>query len=114
MKYVKTKINKNIDAVSNSVNVCNSTRVVSHDATICPLTRVFYSTHSRQTAFHDASPPDNSMHSVETMLRVGYGLFTSVGGWRIKIGLKPLKLFAFYFVRNLLSPLSAASQTRRL
>jgi hypothetical protein len=72
---VKDKINKNIDAVSNSVNICNSARVVSHDATICPLICVFYFRHSRQTTFYYASPPDNSMHSVETMLRVGYGLY---------------------------------------
>jgi hypothetical protein len=70
---VKDRINKNIYAVSNFVNAWKVTRIVSHDVTICPLICVAYR-HSRQATLYDASPPDNSMYSVETMLRVGYGL----------------------------------------
>jgi hypothetical protein len=96
---VKGNINTNIDAISNSVNVCNSTVVVSHDATICSLICVFYSRHSRQTAFYDSSPPDNSMHSVETMFRVGYGLH--VCRWvEIQNWFQAAQVICFYFVRT--------------
>lgn len=72
---------------------------MSHDATICPLICVFYSRHSRQTAFHDASPPDNSMHSVETMLRVGYGLY--VCRWvEIQNWSQAAQVICFCFVRT--------------